>query len=295
MLMVKAIKSTLILLLVSNAAQGAPPMKTSETLTTSDLCRRFAVESEVYIYDASGEKLLNMMSERRISSFRNIAEANTKGCKLEHSWSSRSGMFGGALYVEQRWTIDPQGRIDATLSQWEILGTKSHERRKVKEETIRIKDMQPVLWRSVVHKDPVVVVRWTPRLRTDETYKDLSKIPLVAEDMVIYDNFGKIWAHNLNFVGIYTGVTTINGTLLLSFYPFQGAKQLGTAGNNQAKLQLTDKLSITLRSQEALLPPGIEAPVYGLYESKRRSESLDSQTIFNRSNEQEFLERHRES
>ncbi len=273
----------------------------ADTLTPGELCSRLEIAGEVYVYDQAGEKLLNKMSNDQFfrSGYGLGGESNQKNkdelCKIKSSWGSDSSVFTGPLFIYHEWIVSPDGKMKAVVKQYAEKNKKMGRGEEgfsklLKEETYQIKDMSPITWPSVSHKNERVVLRFTPSLVSDNSPKDLKQIPFSGEDLVVVDNAGNLWAKNLGAKGVYVGFKSLHGSLFLSYYPFKGSSVIGAASESKIELRLPEQKLVFIYSKTPFLPDGINAKVYGIYFPQYKATSLNSQSVSTSDEEKNFLQ-----
>jgi len=258
-------------------------------LSTSDLRKRFELQGEVYILDASGEHILKKSEEER------KWRPSEKTGIIESNWSVESNQFH-PLALYHHWEIENDGRIKAMIEQYDRMEAKDRNSpvkkgKLLKREEFFLKDFQPYMWTSVVEKDQKVIVRFTPRILEDKSPQAISDFPIAGSDIVVSDKTGSVWARGVDMNGKYVGVITHHGALFLSYSKFQGAKELGIAKNNEIELDLDDGSEVYLQSQSAFLPKPIRGKVFGVFKKNLKSERLTSVHMIDSNKEDRFLER----
>jgi hypothetical protein len=94
-----------------------------------------------------------------------------------------------------------------------------------------------------------------------------------------------VWADHLTFEGAYVSLMSGEGQLALSYYPFEGATAMGTAGGSRVSVVLPDQRKVTLLSQTDFLPGETRATVYGRFIPDRRGPGV---RMMNADREDEF-------
>jgi hypothetical protein len=198
------------------------------------------------------------------------------------------------VHLVEVWSVWDDSRITADITQYERRSKFTNGEPAfdgvLKHETVTVKDMSPVIWEPAGQNDRIVM-RLMPSLSDRHLPEDLARLPVVGSDVVIADNKGALWARNLNFSGIYIAFTTYQGTIALSYYPFPGAKRIGTAHDHKIELQLDDRPLVTVTSTEQILPVDVNANVYGIFLPERKSVGLNSVSTSDSDNAESFLRR----
>ncbi|MGE0173426.1 MAG: hypothetical protein AB7T49_11585 [Oligoflexales bacterium] len=263
----------------------------NENLSVEDFCQRLQINADVYVYDLSGTKFLNDMGERWSWNLSPLAKGEQNGCTLNAKISSSTSVFGGKLIMRSLWTINADGELNVTIEQYRN-ETKDHDGLDLLgKETYAVKNMAPVVWKSLLHKDQNVVIRYIPSLRVTSGIQDLNQIPIAGKDMIVTDHLGRVWAQNMDVSGNFVGITMLHGTVLMSYYPFKEAELIGKASGDQIVLRPDDKTRIDIRSSAPFLPVGVEGKVYGRYIADKKSKGLNSQQFHTSSTADKFEER----
>lgn len=264
-----------------------------EDSSLQKLKSRFEVIGEIFYFDSSGKHLLAEGAEWRSWKPRAI----TGNLQIESQWSSDSKQ-GESFAVHHSWTIENDGSIKVLIEEYgktEEIKTADGQNSVnftnllKKEETI-LKDFAPVTWISVKPGQARrVVIRFTPRLSKDKEIKQLTELPISGTSVLITDNEGNLWTENNDMSGKYVGFTTHNGSIFISYYPFQGASEMGFASGHKIELRLAGKKTATLTSQTAFLPEDVRATVYGIYRPLQRTGRTGSTHTRTSSKEEPFL------
>jgi hypothetical protein len=263
-----------------------------EGLSSQEIRQRLSITAEVFVFDASGKKLLEKMSE-----FKTLqASRGAITEPLYDKWSSRSSSFEGIVSMETSWEVKENGEIKGRLTQYasDSETKRQGENRyarvlKTEERTVEL--MGAITWVSVHdHHGKKVVVRYTPTLR-DDIPTALTEYKIAGDDIAIIDNAANLWADHLTIEGKYVGITTHQGTLLLSYYPFKNAAEFGVASGNRIEVSLGNNLEVSLVSKAAFLPGAMVGKVYGRYLPKQKSKELNANDITTQNQEEKFIQR----
>lgn len=98
-------------------------------------------------------------------------------------------------------------------------------------------------------------------------------------NVVITDNAGKVWAEGSSADGEVILFQTYQGALYLSFTEFKGSKEIGKAKGEVVELNLSEKLTVRVRSERPTLGEGVSAKVYGAYLASDKSPSRIASTV----------------
>lgn len=281
--------------------------KQASALTPQEICQRLEVLNDVYVTVSKGGGLINKMaSERKIRFVGSDGEdespkkdAGPAVCRSQSRWSSHSSAFDGALLLDVDVSVLPSGALAAKIRQYAETPSKTDPKRAdygklIAEENFAFPDMGAAIFVSKLHTKERVIVRLVPRIAEDESPRDVGDLPLALEHGHIVDNKGNAWARNIGFEGKYVGITTAQGALMLSYYPFAGAKVLGFARGSEIVLQPKPGLVLQMSSSTPLLGSGQSNKVYGIYIPEKKTDSHSKQGVFSLGKEQDFLKRMRE-
>ncbi len=197
---------------------------------------------------------------------------------LESNWFYTHNLLKNPLAFHHLWTLDKFGRLTAVIKQYENMKRGKREVLRtglVREKKYELKLFETINWK-VPAKNGYAVVRFTPNLIEQKVSRKLSQFPVMGESMMISDNRGNLWADYVTVNGEFVGIRTHQGTLYLSYRPFDGAKEVGTVSGSEMLLNFDKKLRLKIRSKGEFIPGGLEAPVYAFIKNKERSESPHS-------------------
>ena len=77
----------------------------------------------------------------------------------------------------------------------------------------------------------------------------------------------------------------------MSYVPFKGAKEMGSAEGNEINLTVDKNFKIQVKSETSFLPAGMVAKVYAIYLPEVKSTGVNSVNSSSSSHEGRFLER----
>jgi hypothetical protein len=143
-------------------------------------------------------------------------------------------------------------------------------------QVVMLNSVESVVYKSAYHKQPEMIVRFTPEFKYIQTARDIKGLPLSALGCKVIDGGLHIQVRDLNFKGTYLYIKTHKMSLALSYRPFAGASRLGEARGKFLKLELAGE-KITFESYSDFLPPGVVGNVYGVFSEKRTSDLLFSE------------------
>jgi len=259
-----------------------------KTLTLEELSWKFHVTGEVFVVNSEGDKLLSVADEKREWEFGGSIEK-----PLESHWRFAQKSLP-TVALRHRWTLEKDGRITVEISQYDTFDRASESEMKygklLKQEKITLKNFAPIEW-PVESGPRKLIVRLTPGVWQADDPINLGTLPISGKNIVIYERNGKVWADQIatERASIYLGVTTHQGTVLLSFSPFKGAQVIGEAKGGRIKIK--NKPSIFFQSETPFLPKDIKANVYGIVLPNVRSDSPNSVSSYSSDKENEFLKR----
>ncbi len=114
-------------------------------------------------------------------------------------------------------------------------------------------------------------------------------MPIAMDRAILVDSTGKLWGGELTQGGgKYVAVATRYGTLAISYFPFQGAKELGVARGSEILLTKT-KPSLTLYNSRPFLTANGDIKVYGRIIPDRKTTRLHSIHMIVTDKEEEFV------
>lgn len=271
----------------------------SEPMSVREICNRLEVSVDELVFNADGTRLLDKVTEGRRARGSHAENTDKKdsqyACRFKTQWSSRTSAFKEPLAISMDYRVKKDGSMFVSLEQFaKILeganGSGPQFSDSVKKEEFVVKDLTPIVWRSPLHKDKRVVVRLVPSLSDDKAAEDVAVLPISGDNMTIFDEEGHLWQARVSARGKYVGVETEHGLFFLSYYPFRGAKRLGTAQRQTMELRLGSH-TVTLLSASSFLPEGMTANVYGLYDPNQKSHSVNQSHLYSTDKEENVLEK----
>ncbi len=246
-------------------------LASAKTLTAQDLRERFEVRADVYILDESGQKVISG-PERT-----NYWRMNPEKGKMDADWSSKF-TYGNA-HINFKCEIEDDSSVKVSVTEFDRENDESNKAAPpvvLENKTLILKNFEPVVWKILNIKDKNMIVRFVPVLREVATPISLDSLPVAGTGISVSDNMGYLWAEGLDFNGKYVGMVTHRGTLILSYVPFDGAKEMGFVEGNQLTLNVNKKFQVNLKSATSFLPAGVTAKVYAYYNPDKKSSGFNS-------------------
>lgn len=257
-------------------------------LEIENLRWKIEIQADLLVFNKNGTRLLFKSDEERKWRFGN-EKPITSYWNVVHK-----GLPTSALYHE--WQFNPQGELQVKMRQYDSMSKNKDGTVKtgklLQEKELTIENMAaPSI---VLHQDDNrrIVAQFRIQIWSDENAVDIGKLGINSNRMTIYDNKGNVWASRLdNSTGnnIYYGVTTHMGTVYMSYLPFDGAKKIGFGEKNRIRVE-QGSLRIAIESNEAFLPRGVQANIYGVIDLNKRTDRLNQVKSNGSDKEANFLE-----
>lgn len=246
---------------------------------------RLRLRGELFQLDASGQKLLAPTTEIREWA------AGPKANKIENNWFMK--IKGHKMIAMQHvWHLSEDKSIKYLIRQCEDFiydkdGMVKGCTKVIREEERTLENFAPVTWIADQTKDARLVLRFTPQITDVRERENLDHIPIGGDrnSFEVTDNQGFLWAERVRLGGVVSGLTTHRGSLVFSFYPFAGAKAMGTANGKVINLQPTDDLHVRIRSDAEIVPGELNVKVYGRYLPKVKTRGPMSASSFGHEND----------
>jgi hypothetical protein len=243
-------------------------------LSLDEIKARIEVKAELYVFDGSGKKVINKYNESLLLRPRTV---NGKTV-IDHYW--------GGLYLEhiklqfeQHWVVQDDGTISVTLEEFSREEEFTNKEGKkdtrmagsIKKETHVLENLEQLNFVSARSTaDERIVVRLTPNLNDEYLPKKLAELPVSGTDMQITDNEGNLWLQHSNLRGKFIGWTSRKGSIYLSYYPFEGAQEIGVAAGNKIEVKLGGKKVATVTSKSDFVPNDVRTTVFGVYKANKK-------------------------
>jgi len=246
------------------------------------------IQGDLLVFNKTGTRLLFKSDEERKWRFGNEKP-------ITSYWNVASkGLPTTALYHE--WQFSPQGELQVKFRQYDSMSMNRDGSIKtgklLQEKDLTIENMAGpsiVLFQDDTRR---IVAQFRIQIWSEENAIDIGKLGINSNRMTVYDNKGNVWASRLdNSTGnnIYYGLTTHMGTVYISYLPFEGAKKIGIAEKNRIRIE-HGPLRIAIESNEAFLPRGVQANIYGIIDLNKRTERLNQVRSNGSDKESNFLE-----
>lgn len=259
----------------------------SEALTPAQLREQFEVFGEVFLLSPDGKRVLSQYRETRTWRF-----PPDKGNILSH-WQT---MIDNEVIaaIKHEWSINAKGEFQVRIEQYD--GFKGHMPfspkvdlgKKIREEVLTITNFAPVVWEIGETKGQRVAIRMTPKLKAMDEFINPGQMPITIRNGVISDSKGRVWASEANVDSRYVSIKTHVGQLVISYSPFQGAKEIGYTEGNEIRLN-PGKIEIAIRSARPLFTTEKRAKIYGYVDLEKKSEHYGSVYTGAGDEEEEFL------
>lgn len=268
-----------------NFSESDTPRK---ELEADSLRWKIEIQADLLVFNKTGTRLLFKSDEERKWRFGNEKP-------ITSYWNvATKGLPTTALYHE--WQFNPQGELQVKLRQYDSMSknkdgsVKTGKLLQEKEYTVEnMAGPSIVLYQDDTRR---IVAQFRIQIWSDENTIDIGKLGINSNRMTIYDNKGNVWASRLdNSTGnnIYYGVTTHQGTVYMSYVPFEGAKKIGFGEKNRIRVE-QGGLRIAIESNEAFLPRGVQANIYGIIDLNKRTERLNQVRSNGSDKEANFLD-----
>lgn len=258
----------MMFLVLAASAQAAPLPQFNAAKFRS----QFELKGELFYTNPSGKA-----GVERDQSWRVWEPREGEGRVLvEANWSRE--LKDGLVAIHHKWELQDDGSIKVLIEQFGKVEDEKGETRFVnllKKDELVVKDFAPISFVALSSpKDRNIVVRLSPNLKDEEEPELLSNVavPVSGTEMMLTDNQGNVWADHVSLSGKFVSITSHRGTLYLSYYPFEGAKEIGAAAGSRMEISLDAKRVATLSSETAFLPEGVRAKVFGIFAPERKTD-----------------------
>lgn len=262
----------------------------AKELTSQDIKDRLQLNADIYVVDATGKQII--AGPVKTNYWRPIPEtgiiSGDWGANERGSWTGKE--VGGQIALRYKFEVLEDRSIKATIEEYAkdddpgvFSGLLSHKE-------YAVKNLEPIIWNVQNVKSVNFVVRFVLSLREISKPISVESLPLAGAGISISDNSGYLWADDVQFNGKYSGITSHRGTLVMSYVPFGGAKEMGFAQGNQITINVDKKYQINLKGSTSFLPSGVTAKVYAIYEPDKKSKGFNKLHTFDTSKEERIKE-----
>jgi hypothetical protein len=263
-------------------------------LTPEELRTRLEISGDIYVVDATGNKVLFRGPESRQWKFPSAG-------KVESNWSAQIGDYP-AIAIKHVWTVGEDGVLRVKFQQFETMNKVGEDvggdfrsvkyGKLIKEEERIAKDFSPVIWTAFENEKYRMVVRFIPTLQEVSGTKSIADFPIAGTDVLISDNQGHTWTEPMDSLDDkYIAFVTHRGEIALSYYEFPGAKIIGKAKGNLIEIELEKGLRVRLTSASPFVPGEMTSKVFALYNKDRKSPRVSSTHIIGSSKADNFAEK----
>ncbi len=267
-------KSTLIIVIALASLVSA------KEFSTQDIRERLQVHADIYHLDPSGKKILNGPEST------NYWRSNSEKGTISGGWSSN--FKDDLIALRYNWKVEDDGTIKVSIEEYSRTDKEGESRFEglLDKKEFVLENLEPVVWKVKNIKNRNVVVRFIPSLREISAPISVESLPVAGTEISISDNNGYLWAEGVELNGKYAGVTSHRGTIVVSYLPFEGAREMGVAEGNKIILNVDKKFQIKMKGSTPFLPSGIIAKVYALYRPEKKSKGVNSLRSFDASEEE---------
>ena len=271
---VKTINKTVFLffLLFSLPAFSNGPAKQLAGMLALDFRNRLEIRGYTFITDLNGA-LLSDGTNSAVWSF-----LNNKGPEIEASWSLRLAYRLSAADESK----SNQVKVMAYLQLF--TNKKNHPEALLKNEKMEINDFSPITFEVDSQRNQRLWVRLIPSLKPQPFTRDIGNLPLMLNDILLFDSNGDIWTHGGSVSSDNVVIKTSRGSVAISFRPFKHANEIGVARGHEIIINANNKNFkipiLHLRSSTAIAPEIDFVKIYGLVETKQKIQEKDQGTRF---------------
>lgn len=262
----------------------------AKELTSQEIKDRLELHSDIYVVDSTGKRIIagpESTNYWRPHSDTGVISGDW-GTFLKGNWTT-SESVGGQVALRYKFEVSQDGSIKATIEEY------SKDQDAVFSELLDHKDyilqnLEPIVWKIKNVKSANFIVRFILSLRKISTPISVDNLPMAGTGISVSDNAGYLWAEDVQFNGKYSGLTSHRGTVVLSYVPFTGAKEMGYAEGNQITINVDKKYQINLRGATSFLPAGVTGKVYAVYMPEKKSKGFNSVHSFDSGKEERIKE-----
>lgn len=176
------------------------------------------------------------------------------------------------LIVEITLKRDKLNHTSVEFIQWEKMTssrtTSPAFSKELKRESKKIQDFGSLQFSGSPFEKRKWVVRLTPNINRDPVPEKQTILPMALSDILIVDSAGKIWGRYASATGSVVRVSGAQGSIYLSFVPFPGGQEMGSAKDTDIRLTTPDGKQIWARSAKPVIGGNYAAVVYARIEPK---------------------------
>lgn len=248
-------------------------------ITNESFYSRFSLKGEIFLLDSSGKKLNGPISEFR------EWRPSAKSHKIEAHWRVMADGFK-VIAMRAEWQLKDDNSIDTLIQQYDDMtedGGKDIKFGKlIREERKVLENFAPVTWVAETTSNARVILRFTPDIENYRESGVIDKLTIGGDrnSFTVMDNQGYLWGAYVRFGGILSGMTSHRGSFVISYYPFKGAKEVGTAQGKEIELTFSEDLRVRIINDADLIPGETRVKVYGKYVPHVKSPSVGSVSSF---------------
>ena len=233
---------------------------------------------EIFISTPDGERLLYQAGEMRTWRFGDDLKEILSRWHYDHPDGSVK------MSLRHRWTVDDQGILKVHIEQFdsmpgaapETFENESKLGKVVRDETITVKDLAPISWVVDTNAERRVTARFSIFLRPGRRIVDATVMPVAIEGGILTDSEHHVWARDLGGINHkYVSLKTYLGTVVMSYYPFKGATEIGDAEGHEIHMH-QDGLSVRILSANPVVLGDGRLRVYGWINSHEKSKNYGS-------------------
>jgi hypothetical protein len=249
-------------------------------ISSEAMLSRILVRGELFITDGTGKILRAPTTDIR------QWRPGIKGKSIESEWITKGK---GIRDVIVRFSFDfhDDKSIKVSLKQYDSFErgsdrTKNKYGKLLHEESYDLENFAPISYVAEATADHRVILRFMPDFETLRDGTSLDKITIGGDrnSFLVTDNHGYVWAEPVRFGGVISGLKSHRGSFVMSLYPFKGAKEMGFAAGKTIELNLTDKLRVSIRNEEEVVPEAMKVKVYAIFMPNLKSGTFNSHYSF---------------
>lgn len=259
-------------------------------IMTAEMMRYMTnIQGEVMAFNSEGTRYLYSYDEQRSWSFSDTRNS------MNNFWIFEA-KGEPSFYLSHEWTLSDTGVLSVNIKQYASAQRKDGSSEVtpgdlIKEANFEVKDLMPIQWEYHKDKNKKLVIRFTPVIWPEEEALDIGGA-VNGRNMVVYDGKGNVWAKkikNTEAVNKYFGVQTSYGSVFVSFFPFKGAKEIGTAKRGLIDIKAGNHPRIFIQSDSSFVTDGVKAKIYGFVDMSRKAQDKNRVRTFGSSSEESFL------